>query len=232
MLIRSLACCLIVASSVLLVFGQPPGSQKADADMSAKTSGITQKLRDLPMPNGINLQFIIRELANDIELNVVFDSASISPHQRVAIDLKNVTTSTALDFIYAKEGLFFVEIAPKTILVASKTRTSPLSHIGLGIVPLTKQLTEYFGVEGGLLISSVHDDSPASKAGINPGDLIVDIDGVTFKNNLDFVRAIKEKKERAVSLKILRDRKDKTVTLLVPKGVESWLQNYTPKPSE
>ena len=223
MFIRSFVLVLVLAFSFAIVNGQAPDDPKP--------ATATPK-RNLPFPTGVDLKFLIHELARDIDVNVLFDSESFGQPRRTSIHLKNVTTSEALDFIYAQEGLFSVVVGPKTILVASLTRTSPLSHIGMGIVPLTKQLTEYFGVEDGLLISSVLDDSPASKAGIKPGDLIVDIDGVAFKNALGFVRAIKEKKESAVSLRIIRNRKDQAVKLLVPKSVESWLPNDPPKPSE
>lgn len=224
MFIRSFVLVLVLAFSFAIVNGQAPDGPKP--------ATATPKARDLPFPTGINLQFLIQELARDIDVNVLFDSESFRLPRKTSVHLKNVTTSAALDFIYAQEGLFSVEVGPKTILVASQRRTSPLSHIGMAIVPLTKQLTEYFGVEDGLLISSVLVDSPASKAGIKPGDLIVEIDGVAFKSDLSFVRAIKEKKESSVSLKIMRDSKEQTVILSVPKSVESWLPNDPPKPSE
>ncbi|MFT3743106.1 MAG: PDZ domain-containing protein [Pyrinomonadaceae bacterium] len=224
MFIRSFVLVLILAFSFAIVNGQAPDGQKPSA--------AAPRMRDLPFSAGIDLQFLIKELARDIDINVLLDSESFGLPRKTSIQLKNVTTPEALDFIYAQEGLFSVEVGPNTVLVASKRRTSPLSHIGMGIIPLTKQLTEYFGVEDGLLIGSVQDDSPASKAGIKPGDLIVDIDGVAFKSALDFVRAIKEKKEKVVTFKIVRDRKDQTVLLSVPKGVESWLPNEPPKSSE
>lgn len=46
---------------------------------SYKTQPIPQKLqtlRDVPFPGGVNLQFIVKELARDLDLNVLFDSDS------------------------------------------------------------------------------------------------------------------------------------------------------------
>jgi general secretion pathway protein D len=35
-----------------------------------------EKLRDIPFPSGVNLTFLIKELAKDLELNVLFDTDS------------------------------------------------------------------------------------------------------------------------------------------------------------
>lgn len=86
-------------------------------------------------------------------------------------------------------------------------------QIGAGLMPLTKQLAEYFGVgEGrGLLINDVRADSPAAKAGLRAGDVIVEVEGREVKGMGDFVRAIGEKKEGEVTLTIVRDRNRQTV---------------------
>src|SRR6266850_2524088 len=51
-------------------------------------------------------------------------------------------------------------------------------RIGVSTQPLTRQLADYFGVQdGGLLITSVNDNSPAAKAGLKAGDVITAVDG-------------------------------------------------------
>lgn len=86
-------------------------------------------------------------------------------------------------------------------------------QIGVGVSSLTKQLGEYFGVpEGkGLLINSVRENSPAAKAGLKAGDIIVEVDGKEIKGNGDLIRAINEKKEGDITLTIIRDRNRQTV---------------------
>lgn len=88
-------------------------------------------------------------------------------------------------------------------------------QIGVSVSPLTKQLSNYFGVTSGtgLLISEVRDDSPAAKAGLRAGDVIVSADGVVLKENLDLVRAINRNREGEVTLSIVRDKKQSTVTI-------------------
>lgn len=86
-------------------------------------------------------------------------------------------------------------------------------QIGAGLMPLTKQLAEYFGVNEsrGLLINEVRPDSPAAKAGLKAGDVIVEIEGKEVKGMGDLMRAMSEKKEGDVTLTIVRDRNRQTV---------------------
>ena len=183
-----------------------------------------KKMRDLPFPAGVDLQFLIKELARDIDINVLFDIDSFrTPGRKMFIELKNVTVPAALDYIFLQEGLFFEEAGPKTILVASRVKGTSIPQLGVGITPLTEQLAQYFGTDGGILINTVRDKSPASKAGLRAGDVIVEIDGVAVKGSLGLVRAINDKKEGDVTLKIVRDRKDQTISLTPHKGIESVL---------
>src|SRR5688500_3537052 len=50
-----------------------------------------EKLRSVPFQSGVNLQFIVRELAKVLDLNVLFDAESRLESRTVRIDLKNVT---------------------------------------------------------------------------------------------------------------------------------------------
>ncbi len=83
-----------------------------------------EKLRDVPFPGGVDLKFLIKELAKDLDLNVLFDSDSFRPNdnRKTAIELKNVTAAKALDYIFLQENLFFQKVGPRTILVANQNR--------------------------------------------------------------------------------------------------------------
>lgn len=87
--------------------------------------GVPQKLevlKQLPFPSGIPLQQIVKDLARDLELNVLFDTESRLEGRIVRIDLKNVTAAKALDYIFLQENLFFQKVGPRTILVANGLR--------------------------------------------------------------------------------------------------------------
>jgi len=78
---------------------------------------------------------------------------------------------------------------------------------------LTKQLGDYFGItEGtGILINNVRENSPAARAGLKAGDVIVEIEGKEVKGATDLLRALNETKEGDISLTIIRDRNRQTV---------------------
>ncbi|MBP6002281.1 MAG: PDZ domain-containing protein [Pyrinomonadaceae bacterium] len=86
-------------------------------------------------------------------------------------------------------------------------------QIGIGITPLTKQLADHFGVEGGIMVNSVREGSPAFKSGIKAGDIVVEADGKAVKGELDLIRTIGGKKEGDVQLTIVRDRNRQTISV-------------------
>jgi serine protease Do len=86
-------------------------------------------------------------------------------------------------------------------------------QIGVGVMPLGKQLAEHFGVEGGVMVDNVRENSPAAKAGLKAGDIITEIDGKPVKGQFDLVRGINDKKEGDVTLTIVRDHDRQTLTM-------------------
>ena len=80
---------------------------------------------------------------------------------------------------------------------------------------MTKQLADYFGVVDGkgVLVTSVAEDSPAAKAGIKAGDVITAVDGEKVEGSGDLSRAINRKKGGDVSLTIVRNKSQRTITL-------------------
>jgi serine protease Do len=84
-------------------------------------------------------------------------------------------------------------------------------QIGANTTPLTKQLAEHFGVAGGVLVDQVRKGSPAEKAGLKAGDIIVEVEGKEVKGNIEIARAIAAKKSGDVELTIVRDRNRQTI---------------------
>ena len=94
-------------------------------------------------------------------------------------------------------------------------------RIGVSTQPLTRQLADYFGAkDGGLLITSVNENSPAARAGLKAGDVITAVDGEKVDSSGDIVRAINKKEEGEISLTILRDHNSRTVNLTPEKNKE------------
>jgi serine protease Do len=98
-------------------------------------------------------------------------------------------------------------------------------QIGISITPLTKQLSDHFGVTSGVMINNVRENSPAAKAGLKAGDIIVEVDGKELKGDMDLVRAIAEKRAGDVQLTIVRDRNRQTLNV-TPEDVKSGFQSF------
>lgn len=98
-------------------------------------------------------------------------------------------------------------------------------RIGVSTMQLTRQLADYFGIADGkgVLVTSVVDDSPAAKAGIRAGDVIVSVDGEKVEASGDVSRAINKKKDGDVTLTVIRDKNQRSFTV-TPKAGESLLQ--------
>ncbi|MDQ6651437.1 MAG: PDZ domain-containing protein [Acidobacteriota bacterium] len=88
-------------------------------------------------------------------------------------------------------------------------------RIGATTMQLTKQLADYFGIADGkgVLVTSVTDDSPASKAGLKAGDVITSIDGEKVEAAGDLSRAINKKKDGDVTLTVIRNKNQQTITV-------------------
>ena len=69
-----------------------------------------------------DLKAFIRSLAEQLSLNVVFDRQSFAQPRTIDINLRDVTTAQALDYVFLQEGLFFQKLSRRTILVAEQTR--------------------------------------------------------------------------------------------------------------
>jgi general secretion pathway protein D len=90
-----------------------------------------EKMRDVPFPGGVDLQYIVKELAKDLDLNVLFDAESRLENRKIRIELKNVTAAKALDYIFLQENLFFQKVGPRTILVATGNRRTNFQQLVL-----------------------------------------------------------------------------------------------------
>ncbi|HKS10452.1 MAG TPA: secretin N-terminal domain-containing protein [Pyrinomonadaceae bacterium] len=86
---------------------------------------------ELPSPSSVQLRMInytgdlkalIRSLAEQLNLNVIFDRQSFTQSKNIDINLKDVTTAQALDYIFLQENLFFQKLSRRTILVADQAR--------------------------------------------------------------------------------------------------------------
>lgn len=95
--------------------------------------------------------------------------------------------------------------------------TTRTSRVGLETETLSGQLADFFGAKEGVLVRSVDKGSPADKAGLKAGDVIVRVDGerVTQPRDLsDELRSTRDKK--TLQLQVVRNHKEMTLSLELP----------------
>ena len=85
-------------------------------------------------------------------------------------------------------------------------------RLGVTVQALPTQLAGYFGAKEGVLVASVTDDSPASRAGLKAGDVIVSVNGQNISSRADLTRAVNGAGSNAdITIGIVRDRKESSV---------------------
>lgn len=109
----------------------PTGYSKQNLPNGVTIPQQLEKLRDVPFPSGVDLQFLIKELAKDLDLNVLFDQESRLDNRKVKIELKNVTAAKALDYVFLQENLFFQKVGPRTIIVATGNQRTKFQQLNL-----------------------------------------------------------------------------------------------------
>src|ERR1051325_6220447 len=97
---------------------QVPASYRPSTPPQAPTPERSQQQRVIKF-NG-DLETFIKQLARDLDLNVIFDRDF--PKRPINIELNNVTTARALDFVFTAQGLFFQKLDRRTILVADQSK--------------------------------------------------------------------------------------------------------------
>jgi predicted metalloprotease with PDZ domain len=94
---------------------------------------------------------------------------------------------------------------------------------GLMVENLTPQLGEFFGAKNGngVLVRSVERGSRAEKAGLRAGDVITRVGDQPVHDTSDFTQALRSQSAGSVSVAVIRDKKEQTLTLTLPERKDS-----------
>src|SRR5207247_643596 len=94
-------------------------------------------------------------------------------------------------------------------------------RLGVTVNELTNQLAEHFGVKHGLLVTSVTEGTPASRAGLKAGDVITSINGQRVESREDLMRALRDADRDArsgsfdVTIGFVRDKKESSASATI-----------------
>jgi serine protease Do len=110
-----------------------------------------------------------------------------------------------------------IDIPISVVVVHSSMRS------GLMVENLSPQLGDYFGVKDGhgILVRSVEKGSRAEHAGFHAGDVIIKVNGEPIMDSSDFSHALRSRKESKITVGVIRDKKEQTLTLTLPERNES-----------
>lgn len=89
------------------------------------------------------------------------------------------------------------------------TMTAGKGRLGVSVLQISSELRTHLGApaDRGVLVDAVRPDSPAAKAGLHPGDVIVEVDGDAARSATDILGAMSDRKRGdAVKLEVIRDR--------------------------
>ncbi|MEK6665564.1 MAG: Do family serine endopeptidase [candidate division NC10 bacterium] len=95
--------------------------------------------------------------------------------------------------------------------------------LGVSVQPLTPELAKSFGAKDtkGVLIADVIQDSPANKAGLQAGDIILEFDGKKIESPPDLQRGVGlTSPGKTVNVKVWHERAEKQVELKIAEAPE------------
>jgi serine protease Do len=165
---------------------------------------LSRHIRETPAGRAIRLG-IVRE-GREIEINVKMGERA------ARLNSLRVDTPVPVARVRIRPGV-------------ARVRVRDQGHLGVQLQSMTAQLAEYFGLSKrtGALVVFVFADSPAAKAGLKAGDVILSMAGENIENPMDLRQVLSTKAEGPVEVRIIRDKQEKTLTVQIEKGTRSWL---------
>jgi serine protease Do len=90
--------------------------------------------------------------------------------------------------------------------------------LGVLLQPVSAEVAESLGLagEGGSLVANVEPDSPAAKAGLKPGDVVLSLNGKPLENVKALARAVADTRPgTALTLEVSREHKSRDVQVVI-----------------
>lgn len=106
--------------------------------------------------------------------------------------------------------------APKARSASSFSQSR--GYLGIGVIDVTDERARALGLKEpqGVEVTSVIEDSPASKAGIKRGDVILEFNGQRVEGGAQFVRMVQETPDgRKAALQVWRNGTNQSITATI-----------------
>lgn len=173
---------------------------------------VVVRWNDQPVESVAQLRRLVRETppGRSVQLGVVRDGAE-----------REVTVEVGERDLTAPAALFEAPLPPAvgegTPRPGAWLRVfgGPRARLGVQLQPLGTQLAEYFGLQDrtGALVASVREGTPAARAGLRAGDVLLSVGDRTVEAPADVLRALAGREAGPMEMTILRDRQERTLTV-------------------
>ena len=153
-----------------------------------------------------------RQVTAIVQRDGARQTLKVAPEERTSADVQRVPEITGRinSDVIARLRDFEFDVAGPRISVRPR-------RLGAELAPIGDQLAAYFGVKQGVLVASVDADSPAARAGLKAGDVIVAANGRDVTVTSDLSSAVnRTDPEGSLELRVMRDRKELTLKATMP----------------
>jgi S1-C subfamily serine protease len=241
----------VFVSAVFFALVAPvPAKEGEHGWLGVYVEPVPKKLRkkyDLERREGVYIRAVVKDSPadfadleeDDIILSLDGKKVRSPSHLRRLLRKKKPGEAAKLEVIHdgrRKKVEVILEEAPRRwqeermfwvpdIIVWGKPRV----YLGVSLQELNEDLARYFQVEpeSGVLVTDVEEDSPADKAGLKAGDILIAIDGEDVLDPEDVVDILQEYEEGdEVELTVIRFGKEKRIKVVLEEGKNPVIIRY------
>jgi serine protease Do len=204
----------------VVAIGKPFGLE------NTMTAGIVSaKGRDLPQEN------LVPFIQTDVAINPGNSGGPLFNMKGEVVGINSLIYSRTGGYM----GLAFavpIDIAMNAVTQLREKGRVTRGRIGVQIQEMTKETADAFGLKqaSGALVNSVEKDGPAAKAGVQPGDIILKVEGRDVHSSNDLPRIITAiRPGTKVTLNIWRKGTAKDIPVLIAEMKEDAAAANTPR---
>jgi serine protease Do len=165
---------------------------------------LRRRLREMPSGRTVNL--LINREGKNINVSVQLCDRALLQQQAWSRHFTVPEPAAGQSFLgnVASSGPAFLDsMIPRAL------------YVGADVNPVRTQLAGYFGVKSGtgLLVESVDDQSPASRAGLKAGDVVVKVESQQMTSKNDWFKAIRNHRGHLVQVTVMRNKQEQILTM-------------------
>ena len=98
-------------------------------------------------------------------------------------------------------------------LMAAAVGALPAPQVGFQGLDLEAQLAEFFGVREGVLVTQVYEKTPAERAGLKAGDVVVKVNNMPVANSREISGIVRQAGKKPISFTVVRNKREVTLNL-------------------